>query len=209
MAAASVLAVLFDMDGTLLAPVDDGLPAFKDRWGIPRDRLVVPSLPGLPLEATEEFIELERRVARESVVRPGIPQLLSDLVAAGVGVALVTNNSVESANTVVTAHRLVFPVVRSREDGPMKPAPDLVLSALEALGVGPSDAVFVGDTRPDVGAARAAGLPMCLLFAEPWNEALEADDVKRVLTAADLRLALVAAGAPEALLVSDAAVPAG
>lgn len=199
---ARVQAVLFDMDGTLLAPIDDGLPEFKDRWRIPRDRLVVPSLPSLPPEATEEFMQLERRVARDSTVRPGIPALLADLVAAGVGVALVTNNTTESANTVLTRHELVFPVVRAREDGPMKPAPDLVLSALEALGVPPAAAVFVGDTPPDVGAARAAGLPLCLLFAEPWNEHLSGDDLRRILTAADLRLALVAAGAPEALLAS-------
>ncbi|HWG85341.1 MAG TPA: HAD-IA family hydrolase [Deinococcales bacterium] len=197
-------AVLFDMDGTLLAPLDDGLPAFKARWSIPANQFVVPNLPSLPPLATEEFIALERDVAARAVVRPGIRELLHDLEARGVKVALVTNNSFESVNSVLTAHEIAFPTVRTRADGPIKPAPDLLLSALADMGVQPADAVMVGDTRPDLGAALRAGVRACLLIAEPWNENLvdagtDATPVRRVSGVPDLRVALEALGGPAGL----------
>jgi HAD superfamily hydrolase (TIGR01509 family) len=169
----TVQAVLFDMDGTLLNPIDDGLPAFKERWGIVRYELVVPNLPKLPLEAEQEFMALERRVARDSAVRSGVRELLADLERAGVGVAIVTNNSAESVNTVLTKHEIAVSVVRTRENGPMKPAPEMIVQALEILEVEPANAILVGDTLADSGAATNAGLQACFLMAEPWNAILE------------------------------------
>ena len=196
-----VQAVLFDMDGTLLEPIDDGLPAFKDRWGIPREALVVPSLPRLPREAELEFMALEARVAAESRVRPGLRELFADLERAGVGFGIVTNNSAESVNTVLERHELAVSLVRTRADGPMKPAPDLVFAALAALGADPAASVFVGDTSADVGAARAARLRGCVLFAEAWNAHLEsgpgdAFPVRREAGVPGVRQALAAFGAP-------------
>ena len=40
-----------------------------------------------------------------------------------------------------------------------KPAPDTVIAALKALGVGKEQAVYVGDSDVDVQTARNAGLP--------------------------------------------------
>ncbi len=107
-------AVLFDMDGAPLEPIDDGLPEFKARWGIAPHELVVPSLPRLPAAAELEFIALEARVARDSRVRPGFHALLADLERAGAGVGMVTNNSAESVNTVLEKHELPISVVRTR-----------------------------------------------------------------------------------------------
>jgi len=39
-----------------------------------------------------------------------------------------------------------------------KPAPGMVLEAMRTLGFGPGDAVFIGDSDADMGAARAAGV---------------------------------------------------
>ena len=39
-----------------------------------------------------------------------------------------------------------------------KPAPDVLVNALEAIGARPEEAVYVGDTAGDVLAGRAAGL---------------------------------------------------
>lgn len=190
----AVRAVLFDMDGTLLEPIDDGLPQYKERWGIARHELVVPSLPRLPAAAELEFIALEARVARDSIVRPGFHALLTDLERAGVGVGIVTNNSAESVNTVLEKHELPISVVRTRHNGPMKPAPDIVFQALEMLSVSPAHAVLVGDTHADAGAAVNARLRICLLMAEPWNVTLESLDgdvpVKRVPDVPGLRLEL-------------------
>ena len=169
-------AVLFDMDGTILEPVQDGLPEFKTHWGIAPDQLVIPNLHRLPPEASEAFRLLEVRVAEQSVLRAGVRELLEELRAAGIKTALVTNNASSSAKTVLAKHQLRFDLVLSRDDAAMKPAPDMLLLALERLQTSPSHAVMVGDTRPDLGAARNAKIPICVLLAEPWNELLEVDE---------------------------------
>jgi HAD superfamily hydrolase (TIGR01549 family) len=169
-------AVLFDMDGTILEPVEDGLPEFKAHWGIAPDQLVIPNLHRLPPEAAEAFRLLEVRVADQSVLRTGVRELLKELRAAGIKTALVTNNATSSAKTVLDKHQVSFDLVLSRDDAPMKPAPDMLLLALERLQSSPSDAIMVGDTRPDLGAARNAKIPLCVLLAEPWNELLEVDE---------------------------------
>jgi phosphoglycolate phosphatase len=169
-------AVLFDMDGTILEAVEDGLPEFKAYWGIDADQLVVPNLHRLPPEAAEAFRLLEVRVAEQSVLRAGVCELLEELRIAGIKTALVTNNASSSAKTVLAKHQVRFDLVLSRDDAPMKPAPEMLLLALERLQSSPSHAIMVGDTRPDLGAARNAKIPLCVLLAEPWNELLEVDE---------------------------------
>ena len=169
-------AVLFDMDGTILEPVEDGLPEFKAHWSIEADQLVIPNLHRLPPEAAEAFRLLEVWVADQSVLRAGVRELLEELRAAGIKTALVTNNATSSAKTVLAKHQVSFDFVLSRDDAPMKPAPDMLLLALERLQTSASHAVMVGDTRPDLGAARSAKIPLCVLLAEPWNELLELDE---------------------------------
>jgi phosphoglycolate phosphatase len=59
-----------------------------------------------------------------------------------------------------------------------KPAPDALLLALERLGVGPQDALMVGDSISDVRAARAADMPVALIrggYSPTPVEELDAD----------------------------------
>ena len=44
---------------------------------------------------------------------------------------------------------------------PCKPAPDVVLTALAALGATPEDCLFVGDSPADMEAGRRAGVRTC------------------------------------------------
>lgn len=164
-------AVLFDMDGTLLEPFEDGLPEFKRRWGIPPDALVVHTLPTFDprrrAEADREFAELETRGAKESVLRPGMRRLLDHLRRGGVRLAMVTNNRRSSASTVLDKHGLAFDAVVTREDVKPKPDPAMILRALRALGVEAPGAALVGDAPVDALAARAAGLGRIYLFDSP------------------------------------------
>jgi phosphoglycolate phosphatase len=169
-------AVLFDMDGTILNPINDGLLEFKIRWGIPTDQLIIPNLRHLPEQASDEYNHLAEFEAVNSTLRDGVRELLESLKAANINTALVTNNSGSSMNTVLAKHQVRFDLVLSREDAAMKPAPDMLLLALERLQISASQTVMVGDTHPDVGAARAAKIPVCLLLAEPWNATLEVDE---------------------------------
>jgi phosphoglycolate phosphatase len=50
-------------------------------------------------------------------------------------------------------------VVISRDDvSRIKPHPEGLLTAAKALDVAPGEALFIGDSRNDVGAARSAGM---------------------------------------------------
>lgn len=88
--------------------------------------------------------------------------VLRELGRAGVRRAVVTNTQDDLAGAVLRAAGLddladfvsaLSPGVRE------KPAPDLVLRALTALGVAPGDAGMVGDTAFDARAAAAASVP--------------------------------------------------
>ena len=108
------------------------------------------------------------------VAVPGAAQALARLRAAGVPLALVSNQS-GVARGLLTMDQ-VQAVNRRLEElvGPLgpwlvcphgpddgcdcrKPAPGLVLAAAAALNVDPADCVVVGDIGADVDAARAAG----------------------------------------------------
>jgi HAD superfamily hydrolase (TIGR01509 family) len=186
-----IKAFFFDMDGTILEGVADGLPEFKQTWGIAPDQLVVPNLPRLPDAARAAFMALEERVAAESVLRAGVSELLLELQDKKVHTALLTNNSSLSAVTVTRKHQISFDLILSRDTASaMKPAPDMLHRALKHFELETHNAIMIGDTRHDVGAARAAGL-RCYLISEPWNTDLEDDNTKRVNGISGLRQALI------------------
>ncbi len=174
-------AALFDMDGTLLEPVmHTVLRDYKARWNIEHEHLIVPQLPKLPPAATDQLLALEAEIAASGILRAGVAQVLNDLKTWGIKTALVTNNSGLSAKTFLQLHNLEFDVVVSRDDAPQKPAPDMLLNALEYLGVQPRHAVMIGDTEPDLLAANAAKLAHCFLLHEPYNTHLTGVALTRV-----------------------------
>jgi HAD superfamily hydrolase (TIGR01509 family) len=186
-----IKAFFFDMDGTILEGVADGLPEFKQTWGIAADQLVVPNLPRLPDAAREAFMQLEERVAAESILRDGVLELLLELKEKNIHSALLTNNSSLSAQTVTQKHQIAFDLMISRDTASaMKPHPDMLHQALKHFELETHNAIMVGDTRHDVGAARAAGL-RCYLISEPWNLELEDDNTRRVNGISELREALI------------------
>lgn len=84
-----------------------------------------------------------------------------------------------------------FHSVIGADDVPQKkPAPDMIHRALELAGVSPRDAVLVGDTTIDIGAAKAAGIDM---IAVGWGLRPQEDlsaAPHRVHTASELASAL-------------------
>ena len=54
-----------------------------------------------------------------------------------------------------------FDHVQGTDGFPSKPAPDVVLTALAALGARPADCLFVGDSPADMEAGRRAGVRTC------------------------------------------------
>lgn len=92
---------------------------------------------------------------------PGIPELLADLQAAGVRLAVASNKFQEGTERLI---RSLFPdiqfvaILGNRPGDPLKPAPEIVQEVLRKADIGPSDAVMVGDSPTDMRTAANGGI---------------------------------------------------
>jgi HAD superfamily hydrolase (TIGR01509 family) len=184
-------AVLFDMDGTLTAPMLD-FPLIKREMGI-GSRPILEAL--AEMEAGERgaaetiLLHHEERAAAESSLNAGCHELLRWLLARGVHTALITRNSRLSVNTVLARHRLSMSVVVAREDAPPKPDPEPLRLACRRLGVREDEAWMVGDGQYDVEAGIAAGVKTVWVShgrerpfpARPWRTVSGLCDVADLL----------------------------
>jgi HAD superfamily hydrolase (TIGR01509 family) len=155
-------AILFDMDGTITCPHIDW-HALRQRVGAPQGVPIMEyadSLSNPQKERAHALVEAaEMEAAEQAVLNPGARELLVELRAYPLRLALVTNNNRKAMRTIVDKFRLDFDLLLSREDAPLKPAPDLVLRALERFKLAPTQACFVGDGTYDRLASQAAGVP--------------------------------------------------
>ncbi len=180
---------LFDMDGTLLDTLDDLAAAVNhtlEQYGYPTRsqeqvrkglgngavKLMAAMLP--EGEDTPEFAAIMRDYkawyqAHTCVLTrpyPGVPELLERLQKAGCRVAIVSNKPHGAACELAEKFFPGVPTFGESPATPRKPAPDMVLHALTALGADSDTAVYVGDSEVDVQTARNAGLP---LIAVSWG----------------------------------------
>lgn len=200
-------AVLFDLDGTLIDSVPDihaainetlaslGEPpltieAISRMVGRGVDVLierVFEALGKSPDPATRKKIGdrylaiYSARATELTTLNPGASGAVRGLRARGLRLGVVTNKPAHETALVLDHFGLSesMEVVVGGDAGvPLKPAPDLLLLACKRLGVEPADALFVGDSENDVGAARAAGLKVVVLaggYTALAPEALGAD----------------------------------
>ncbi|WP_030275181.1 HAD family hydrolase [Streptomyces sp. NRRL B-24484] len=92
----------------------------------------------------------------------GAADLLREVAARGRRVVLASSASgrdLEVMRRVLGAEDVLWVATGADDVDSSKPAPDLVHAALERAEAGPGQALFVGDTRWDVRAAAAAGVP--------------------------------------------------
>jgi HAD superfamily hydrolase (TIGR01509 family) len=171
---------LLDLDGTLidtwdlylecflrtLEPYVGRRPTFEELralhptselWAL---RRAVPAQQGA--EAHAAFLRHYRLLHGELCggVYAGVPEALAALRAAGLTVGLVSGKShgawAISRELLPLGHFAVF--VGDDDVAEPKPSPEGLRLALTRLGVGPGEAVYVGDSVNDAQAARAAGL---------------------------------------------------
>ena len=165
--------LLFDLDGTLLNTLEDLRDStnFALRtYGYPERsleevrRFVGNGLKMLLTRAVPQGsseIEIERALAcmkahycenyhNKTVPYPGIPELLQRLQQAGFRMAIVSNKADPAVQLVAVGES---PACSK------KPAPDMVLAALQRLGSTADDAIYLGDSEVDLQTARNSGLP--------------------------------------------------
>ena len=178
--------VIFDLDGTLLNTIEDlghaanyalqkhGMPthtlaSYPFFVGNGVRQLMIQAVPGgtdHPLFeevlATFRYHYMEHSL---DTTRPyeGIKETLAALKTRGCRLAVVSNK-MKAATQNLCQHffpDLIEIAVGEDEAAGIrkKPAPDLVDTALQRLGLGPDNAVYIGDSEVDIMTAKNAGLP--------------------------------------------------
>jgi len=180
-------AVLFDLDGTLIDSARDlqaalnrtlsddglaphGLDAVKAMVGDGVAKLTERGFAaaGRPLDAAGIAAAAARLMAHyqahlvdHTELLPGAAAVIKACAARGQALGLITNKPRAAASDILAHFGLLdhFGVVVGGDAPvPRKPAPDMLWLGLQTLGWQAADAVMVGDSAPDINAARAAGV---------------------------------------------------
>ena len=175
-------AVVFDFDGTLAATAQLAAAAARQallEFGFSEERIgdaarvIGPSFPGAFAEvygvSEEEDLEITRlyrthydwRDPRAFPLYPGVEHMLRRLRERGRRLAIASSKDDYKLDYSLEALGVAdcFEVVEARSGRARAEKPELLARALERMGLGPRDAVMVGDRRFDVEGAHAAGLP--------------------------------------------------
>lgn len=182
-------AVIFDLDGTLVDSAPDIAAALNDVLGqrnLPHFTLEkvkemvgggIPALIRRALDAhgveahdieplVAEMVSLyASRATTLTVLYDGAEDVLIRLRDEGVKIALCTNKLQEITDIIMRDLRVAdyFSSVIGAKDGrPRKPDPGALHAVLDELGLEAHQAVMIGDSGADAGAAKAAGMPLVM-----------------------------------------------
>ena len=127
---------------------------------------------------------------------PGIPELLNELNAKGIQLAVASNKFQAGTEYLV---RRFFPdipfvaILGDRPGSPLKPSPDIVREALAASGLAPEDALMVGDSPTDMRTAANGGID-ALAVTWGYRSREELAGNRLIDSVKDLRRALLGEG---------------
>jgi AHBA synthesis associated protein len=171
------LGVVFDLDGVIVNSFDvmrqafttayaevvgDGEPPFAEyNTHLGRYFPDIMRIMGLPLEMEGPFVRESYRLAHLVTVHDGVPEVLRELRARGHRTAVATGKSGPRARSLLGQLGLLDEfdvVIGSDEVARPKPAPDIVLKALDVLEVPAGRAMMIGDAVTDLGSAQSAGV---------------------------------------------------
>jgi len=205
-------AAIFDLDGTLVDSAPDITHAINrllaDRGAPPQEvsfvetfigegaRTLVAKLyaalglaPGdLGREVAAYLSYYRERPVADSKLYADAAAALPALQAAGIRLGVCTNKQQELAEMVLDRFGLLnsMSVVVGADTTPYnKPDPRPLLHALDSLGVGAEDAVYIGDTQIDLACARAAGV-RCRIVDWGTGRNVEVEDAWRLARFGDL-----------------------
>lgn len=176
---------IFDLDGTLLNTIADlaqstnqalaacGFPthpteAYNFFVGNGINKLFERALP--PSARTDEHVQRIRshflpyydiHNTDLSTPYPGIPELLEQLQAKGVQLAVASNKYQRATEKLIShyfPHIHFVAVLGQRDDFPIKPDPQIVHEIIAQAGVLPEEVIYIGDSGVDMLTALRAGV---------------------------------------------------
>lgn len=177
--------VIFDLDGTLVDTLADlagamntvlarlgypphPVPDYRFKVGNGVAKLVERALPevarqpAVMAEALQQFLDYYNRHDMEATAPyAGIPELLRQLRARGLQLAVASNKPHAAAVEIVRhyfGNGLFDCVYGQRPGAPVKPDPAIVRDILLALHRSPEETLYVGDSAVDMETARRSGL---------------------------------------------------
>lgn len=211
--------VMFDLDGTLVDSVPDlaaavdrmllelgrpaaGLDAVRQWVGNGAQVLVRRALAGdidhagvddaLAEQALALFMDAYAESHDLTVVYPGVQDTLRWLRKRGVEMALITNKPERFVGPLLDQMKLgsYFRwIIGGDTLAQKKPDPAALLFVMQMAGVTPQQALFVGDSRSDVLAAKAAGV-QCVGLTYGYNHGRPIEEESPSLVIDDLRALL-------------------
>jgi phosphoglycolate phosphatase len=117
-------------------------------------------------EALSRFLSVyDGRLTRHTRPYEGIPQLLDDLHAQHISMALLTNKPREQSVKILDVLGLAkyFQwVIGGDGPWPRKPAPDGARFLMDQASAGPGETLLIGDSMVDLQTSRNAGVRICL-----------------------------------------------
>jgi HAD superfamily hydrolase (TIGR01509 family) len=174
---------LFDVDGTLLDSAADIVGAIQEALaasqrptvvdfdflkGYIGQHLAAPFGDIFPDYGPAQIDELIRqyrviylaRGHKLTRVYPGVPEALAALAGRK---STATTKGTPTTRAILEQFGLIryFDHVQGTDGFPYKPAPDVILTALAALGAHPEDCLMVGDSAADMEAGKRAGVKTC------------------------------------------------
>lgn len=162
----SVRGVIFDMDGTITAPYLD-FAKIKAKIGVGDVDVLdyVQRVRGAERERVLRILHaFEDDGARHARLNRGARTVLRYLARKNIRTGLLTRNSRRSVDIVCRRLGLKFDLIRTREDGPYKPAPEPIWEMARQWQLQREELLMVGDYKWDVLCARNAGIASAVLL---------------------------------------------
>ncbi len=173
---------VFDVDGTLLDSAQDICGALqqvldtteclpvtfdflKSYVGLHLVDLFQDVLPHYRPDAVDGLVEQYRAIyrGRGHKLTSVFPGVVEGLRALGGRKATGTTKGTPTTRAILTQFGLIeyFDHIQGTDGFPSKPAPDVILASLAALGARPEECLMVGDSPADMEAGRRAGVRTC------------------------------------------------
>ncbi len=208
-------AIIWDLDGTLIDSAPDlttalnavlyqqghnshTIPQVRTMIGGGVAKLIERALRGSRVELDAEgaealvpyFMEIYTQCATDkTTLSPAAGGVLNYFYNAGIEQGLCTNKPENVTHKILHSldiHGFFSSIIGGDSTARKKPHPLPLQTAMEQLGAAPHECIMVGDSGADVGAARAAGVPVVLVpdgYTGVPTESLGADFVLNDLSA--------------------------